>query len=140
MEKPYEQVRQAVKLFECNKLRLHFANDDVRAQFIDKWAEEFAGENDTEWNIAVVIMTSRRREPNMYNMKKALREARGIRRERILNKKRRESENDQVNTTNAQKRALQKQGSSNLQPTPKTHYEIAQEALLKYESRERKFG
>jgi hypothetical protein len=140
MEKPYEQVRQAVKLFECNKLRLHFANDDVRAQFIDKWAEEFAGENDTEWNIAVVIMTSRRREPNMYNMKKALREARGIRRERILNKKRRESENDQVNTTNAQKRALQKQGSSNLQPTPKTPYEIAQEALLKYESRERKFG
>lgn len=101
MEKPYEQVRQAVKLFECNKLRLHFANDDVRAQLIDKWAEEFAGENDTEWNIAVVIMTSRRREPNMYNMKKALREARGIRRERILNKKRRESENDQVNTTNA---------------------------------------
>ncbi len=140
MEKPYEQVRQAVKLFECNKLRLHFANDDVRAQLIDKWAEEFAGENDTEWNIAVVIMTSRRREPNMYNMKKALREARGIRRERILNKKRRESENDQVNTTNAQKRALQKQGSSNLQPTPKTPYEIAQEALLKYESRERKFG
>ena len=116
------------------------ANDDVRAQLIDKWAEEFAGENDTEWNIAVVIMTSRRREPNMYNMKKALREARGIRRERILNKKRRESENDQVNTTNAQKRALQKQGSSNLQPTPKTPYEIAQEALLKYESRERKFG
>lgn len=112
----------------------------LRAQFIDKWAEEFAGENDTEWNIAVVIMTSRRREPNMYNMKKALREARGIRRERILNKKRRESENDQVNTTNAQKRALQKQGSSNLQPTPKTPYEIAQEALLKYESRERKFG
>ena len=107
----------------------------LRAQFIDKWAEEFAGENDTEWNIAVVIMTSRRREPNMYNMKKALREARGIRRERILNKKRRESENDQVNTTNAQKRALQKQGSSNLQPTPKTPYEIAQEALLKYESR-----
>ena len=140
MEKPYEQVRQAVKLFECNKLRLHFANDDVRAQLIDKWAEEFAGENDTEWNIAVVIMTSRRREPNMYNMKKALREARGIRRERILNKKRRESDNDQVNTTNAQKRALQKQGSSNLQPTPKTPYEIAQEALLKYESRERKFG
>ena len=140
MEKPYEQVRQAVKLFECNKLRLHFANDDVRAQLIDKWAEEFAGENDTEWNIAVVIMTSSRREPNMYNMKKALREARGIRRERILNKKRRESENDQVNTTNAQKRALQKQGSSNLQPTPKTPYEIAQEALLKYESRERKFG
>ena len=71
MEKPYEQVRRAVKLFECNKLRLHFANDDVRAQFIDRWAEEFAGENDTEWNIAVVIMTSRRREPNMYNMKKS---------------------------------------------------------------------
>lgn len=132
MEKPYEQVRQAVKLFECNKLRLHFANDDVRAQFIDRWAEEFSDENDTEWNIAVVIMTSRRREPNIYNMKKALREAQGIRRERILARERRE--NDQANTTtNAQKRALQKQGSSNLQPTTKTPYEIAQEALLRYE-------
>lgn len=135
MEKPYEQVRQAVKLFECNKLRLHFANDDVLAQFIDGWAEEFAGENDTEWNIAVVIMTFRRREPNMYNMKKALREAQGIRRERRLDKERRE--NNQANTTNAQKRALQKQGSSNLQPTPKTPYEIAQEALLRYERRGR---
>lgn len=133
MEKPYEQVRRAVKLFECNKLRLHFANDDVRAQFIDRWAEEFAGENDTEWNIAVVIMTSRRREPNMYNMKKALREAQGIKRERILDKERRE--NDQANTADPQKRALQKQGSSNLQSTPKTPYEIAQEALLRYERR-----
>ncbi|WP_306542106.1 hypothetical protein [Phascolarctobacterium faecium] len=119
-----------------NRLKLRFRNEDERARFIDGWAERFCETDDAEWNIAVTIMTARRREPNFYNMEKALREAQGIRRERILEKKRRE--NDQANTTNAQKRALQKQGSSNLQPTPKTPYEIAQEALLRYERRGRK--
>ena len=129
MERPYEQIRQMVKLFEYNRLKLRFRNEDERARFIDGWAEHFCETDDAEWNIAVTIMTARRREPNFYNMEKALREAQGIRRER--------RENNQANTTNAQKRALQKQGSSNLQPTPKTPYEIAQEALLRYERRGR---
>ena len=114
---------------------MRFRNEDERARFIDGWAEHFCETDDAEWNIAVTIMTARRREPNFYNMEKALREAQGIRRERRLDKERRE--NNQANTTNAQKRALQKQGSSNLQPTPKTPYEIAQEALLRYERRGR---
>lgn len=118
-----------------NRLKLRFRNEDERARFIDGWAEHFCETDDAEWNIAVTIMTARRREPNFYNMEKALREAQGIRRERRLDKERRE--NNQANTTNAQKRALQKQGSSNLQPTPKTPYEIAQEALLRYERRGR---
>ena len=129
MERPYEQIRQMVKLFEYNRLKLRFRNEDERARFIDGWAEHFCETDDAEWNIAVTIMTARRREPNFYNMEKALREAQGIRRERRLDKERRE--NNQANTTNAQKRALQKQGSSNLQPTPKTPYAIAQEALLR---------
>ena len=70
-------------------------------------------------------------------MEKALREAQGIRRKRILAKERRDNGNDQANTADPQKRALQKQGSSNLQPTPKTPYEIAQEALLRYERKGR---
>ena len=135
MERPYEQIRQMVKLFEYNRLKLRFRNEDERARFIDGWAEHFCETDDAEWNIAVTIITARRREPNFYNMEKALREAQGIRRERRLDKERRE--NNQANTTNAQKRALQKQGSSNLQPTPKTPYEIAQEALLRYERRGR---
>ena len=135
MERPYEQIRWMVKLFEYNRLKLRFRNEDERARFIDGWAEHFCETDDAEWNIAVTIMTARRREPNFYNMEKALREAQGIRRERRLDKERRE--NNQANTTNAQKRALQKQGSSNLQPTPKTTYEIAQEALLRYERRGR---
>lgn len=117
MERPYEQIRQMVKLFEYNRLKLRFRNEDERARFIDGWAEHFCETDDAEWNIAVTIMTARRREPNFYNMEKALREAQGIRRERRLDKERRE--NNQANTTNAQKRALQKQGSSNLQPTLK---------------------
>ena len=110
MERPYEQIRQMVKLFEYNRLKLRFRNEDERARFIDGWAEHFCETDDAEWNIAVTIMTARRREPNFYNMEKALREAQGIRRERRLDKERRE--NNQANTTNAQKRALQKQGSS----------------------------
>lgn len=139
MERPYEQIRRMVKLFEYNRLKLRFRNEDERARFIDGWAEHFCETDDAEWNIAVTIMTARRREPNFYNMEKALREAQGIRRERILEKKRREKENNnQANTTDQQKRALQKQGSSNLQSIPKTSYEIAQEALLKYERRGKK--
>lgn len=135
MERPYEQIRRMVKLFEYNRLKLRFRNEDERARFIDGWAECFCETDDAEWNIAVTIMTARRREPNFYNMEKALREAQGIRRERILDKERRE--NDQANTTNAQKRALQKQGSYNLKATPKTPEEIAQEALLRYERKGR---
>lgn len=139
MERPYEQIRRMVKLFEYNRLKLRFRNEDERARFIDGWTERFCETDDAEWNIAVTIMTARRREPNFYNMEKALREAQGIRRERILDKERREKENNnQANTTDQQKRALQKQGSSNLQSIQKTPYEIAQEALLKYERRERK--
>lgn len=90
MERPYEQIRQMVKLFEYNRLKLRFRNEDERARFIDGWAEHFCETDDAEWNIAVTIMTARRREPNFYNMEKALREAQGIRRERRLDKERRE--------------------------------------------------
>lgn len=84
MERPYEQIRRMVKLFEYNRLKLWFRNEDERARFIDGWAEHFCETDDAEWNIAVTIMTARRREPNFYNMEKALREAQGIRRKRIL--------------------------------------------------------
>ena len=84
MEKPYEQIRRMVKLFEYNRLKLQFRNEDERARFIDGWAEHFCETDDAEWNIAVTIMTARRREPNFYNMEKALREAQGIRKERRL--------------------------------------------------------
>ena len=80
MEKPYEQIRRMVKLFEYNRLKLRFRNEDERARFIDGWAERFCETDDAEWNIAVTIMTARRREPNFYNMEKA----QGIRRERRL--------------------------------------------------------
>ena len=85
MERPYEQIRRMVKLFEYNRLKLRFRNEDERARFIDGWAEHFCETDDAEWNIAVTIMTARRREPNFYNMEKALREAQGIRRERRWN-------------------------------------------------------
>ena len=149
MERPYEQIRRMVKLFEYNRLKLRFRNEDERARFIDGWAERFCETDDAEWNIAVTIMTARRREPNFYN----------IRRERILEKKRREmqngevssweekghdkndkveNENNALNTADsAQKRALHMQGSYNLKATPKTPEEIAQEALLRYERRGR---
>lgn len=78
MERPYEQIRRMVKLFEYNRLKLRFRNEDERARFIDGWAEHFCETDDAEWNIAVTIMTARRREPNFYNMEKALREAQGI--------------------------------------------------------------
>lgn len=84
MERPYEQIRRMVKLFEYNRLKLRFRNEDERARFIDSWAERFCETDDAEWNIAVTIMTARRREPNFYNMEKALREAQGIRKERRL--------------------------------------------------------
>lgn len=84
MERPYEQIRRMVKLFEYNRLKLRFRNEDELARFIDGWAEHFCETDDAEWNIAVTIMTARRREPNFYNMEKALREAQGIRRERRL--------------------------------------------------------
>ncbi len=93
MEKPYEQIRRMVKLFEYNRLKLRFRNEDERARFIDGWAERFCETDDAEWNIAVTIMTARRREPNFYNMEKALREAQGIRRERRLQEKQREQDN-----------------------------------------------
>lgn len=90
MEKPYEQIRRMVKLFEYNRLKLRFRNEDERARFIDGWAERFCEADDAEWNIAVTIMTARRREPNFYNMEKALREAQGIRRDRRLQEEQRE--------------------------------------------------
>lgn len=77
-----------VKLFAYNRLKLRFRNEDERARFIDVWVERFCETDDAEWNIAVTIMTARRREPNFYNMEKALREAQGIRRERVLDKER----------------------------------------------------
>ena len=163
MERPYEQIRRMVKLFEYNRLKLRFRNEDERARFIDGWAERFCETDDAEWNIAVTIMTARRREPNFYNMEKALREAQSIRRERRLQdewraknnaaeQEREENENNGANaqistaaetsggatTSNTQKRALQLQGSYNLKATPKTPEEIAQEALLRYERRGRK--
>lgn len=88
MEKPYEQIRRMVKLFEYNRLKLQFRNEDERARFIDGWAEHFCETDDAEWNIAVTIMTARRREPNFYNMEKALREAQGIRRDAACRKSR----------------------------------------------------
>ena len=66
MERPYEQIRRMVKLFEYNRLKLRFRNEDERARFIDGWAERFCETDDAEWNIAVTIMTARRREPNFY--------------------------------------------------------------------------
>lgn len=164
MERPYEQIRRMVKLFEYNRLKLRFRNEDELARFIDGWAERFCETDDAEWNIAVTIMTARRREPNFYNMEKALREAQGIRWERRLQEKQRAqavwreeqgregNRNNEVKTeistvaetsggattANTQKRALQLQGSYNLKTTPKTPEEIAQEALLRYERRGRK--
>ena len=163
MERPYEQIRRMVKLFEYNRLKLRFRNEDERARFIDGWAERFCETDDAEWNIAVTIMTARRREPNFYNMEKALREAQGIRRERVLQYEWRAKDkgslqqdqrannnateqgregngNNEVKTeiSNTKKRALQLQGSYNLKATPKTPEEIAQEALLRYERRGRK--
>ena len=159
MERPYEQIRRMVKLFEYNRLKLRFRNEYERARFIDGWAERFCETDDAEWNIAVTIMTARRREPNFYNMEKALREAQGIRRERVLQYEWRATEqgregngNNEVKTEistaaetssgattdNTKKRALQLQGSYNLKATPKTPEEIAQEALLRYERRGRK--
>ena len=93
MERPYEQIRRMVKLFEYNRLKLRFRNEDELARFIDGWAEHFCETDDAEWNIAVTIMTARRREPNFYNMEKALREAQGIRRERVFDKERKEMQN-----------------------------------------------
>lgn len=92
MEKPYEQIRRMVKLFEYNRLKLRFRNEDERARFIDGWAERFCETDDAEWNIAVTIMTARRREPNFYNMEKALREAQSIRMERRLQEGQREQD------------------------------------------------
>ncbi|MCD7875196.1 MAG: hypothetical protein LUH17_09715 [Acidaminococcaceae bacterium] len=92
MEKPYEQIRRMVKLFEYNRLKLQFRNEDERARVIDGWAERFCETDDAEWNIAVTIMTAHRREPNFYNMEKALREAQGIRMERRLQEERREQD------------------------------------------------
>lgn len=92
MERPYEQIRRMVKLFEYNRLKLRFRNEDERARFIDGWAERFCETDDAEWNIAVTIMTARRREPNFYNMEKALREAQGIRKERRLQEDQREQD------------------------------------------------
>lgn len=155
MERPYEQIRRMVKLFAYNRLKLHFRNEDEQARFIDVWVERFCETDDAEWNIAVTIMTARRREPNFYNMEKALREAQGIRRERVLAKERKEMQNGEVssweenwhdkngkvknennvlNTAgHAQKRALHMQGSYNLATVSKTPEEVAQEALLRYE-------
>ncbi len=98
MERPYEQIRRMVKLFEYNRLKLRFRNEDERARFIDGWAERFCETDDAEWNIAVTIMTARRREPNFYNMEKALREAQGIRRERVFDKERKEMQNGEVSS------------------------------------------
>lgn len=90
MEKPYEQIRKTLKLFECNKLRLRFRDEDERARFMECWVERYGDVDDAEWNIAVVIMTARHREPSFYNMEKALREAQGIRYESKLKKERKE--------------------------------------------------
>lgn len=98
MERPYEQIRRMVKLFEYNRLKLRFRNEDERARFIDGWAERFCETDDAEWNIAVTIMTARRREPNFYNMEKALREAQGIWRERVFDKERKEMQNGEVSS------------------------------------------
>ncbi|MFQ9936808.1 MAG: hypothetical protein ACLRXQ_13365 [Phascolarctobacterium faecium] len=71
-----------VKLFEYNRLKLRFRKKMNGPGLL------MAGQNDSEtddaeWNIAVTIMTARRREPNFYNKGKVLREAQGIRRSSI---------------------------------------------------------
>ncbi|CAK7007803.1 hypothetical protein [uncultured Phascolarctobacterium sp.] len=96
MEKPYEQIRKTLKLFECNKLRLRFRDEDERARFMECWVERYGDVDDAEWNIAVVIMTARHREPSFYNMEKALREAQGIRYESQLKKEQKELQNSEV--------------------------------------------
>lgn len=97
MEKPYEQIRKTLKLFECNKLRLRFRDEDERARFMECWVERYGDVDDAEWNIAVVIMTARHREPSFYNMEKALREAQGIRYESQLKKEQQELQNAEEN-------------------------------------------
>lgn len=96
MEKPYEQIRKTLKLFEWNKLRLRFRNEEERTRFMECWVARYGDVDDAEWNIAVVIMTARHREPNFYNMEKALREAQGIRYESKLKKEREELQNGEV--------------------------------------------
>lgn len=96
MEKPYEQIRKTLKLFECNKLRLRFKDEDERARFMECWVERYGDVDDAEWNIAVVIMTARHREPSFYNMEKALREAQGIRYESQLKKEQKELQNGEL--------------------------------------------
>lgn len=116
MEKPYEQIRKTLKLFECNKLRLRFRDEDERARFMECWVERYGDVDDTEWNIAVVIMTARHREPSFYNMEKALREAQGIRYESQLKKEQKELQNGEVSgwdETKQRKNGLSKNGQSN---------------------------
>lgn len=96
MEKPYEQIRKTLKLFEWNKLRLRFRNEEERTRFMECWVARYGDVDDAEWNIAVVIMTARHREPNFYNMEKALREAQGIRYESKLKKEQEELQNGEV--------------------------------------------
>jgi len=60
-----------VKLFEYNRLKLRFRNEDERARFIDGWAEHFCETDDAEWNIAVTIMTARPRRNNTEKEEKA---------------------------------------------------------------------
>lgn len=109
MEKPYEQIRKTLKLFECNKLRLRFRDEDERARFMECWVERYGDIDDAEWNIAVVIMTARHREPSFYNMEKALREAQGIRYESQLKKEQQELQNGEENgwDENAQRKTGQ---------------------------------
>ena len=97
MEKPYEQIRKTLKLFECNKLRFKFRDEDERARFMECWVERYGDVDDAEWNIAVVIMTARHREPSFYNMEKALREAQGIRYKSQLKKEQKELQNGEEN-------------------------------------------
>lgn len=96
MEKPYEQIRKTLKLFEWNKLRLRFRNEEERTRFMECWVARYGDVDDAEWNIAVVIMTARHREPNFYNMEKALREAQDIRYESKLKKEQEELQNGEV--------------------------------------------
>lgn len=96
MEKPYEQIRKTLKLFEWNKLRLRFRNEEERTRFMECWVARYGDVDDAEWNIAVVIMTARHREPSFYNMEKALREAQGIRYESQLKKEQKELQNGEV--------------------------------------------
>ena len=141
MEKPYEQIRRMVKLFEYNRLKLRFRNEDERARFIDGWAERFCETDDAEWNIAVTIMTARR---SLQQDQRANNNAT----EQGWEGNGNNGANAQISTVaqtssgattvNTQKRALQLQSSYNLKTTPKTPEEIAQEALLRYERRETK--